>query len=69
MALIDEFDPNVLAKLESNFTETQEKKLARKVKNKMKRRKKPKKKVRVLGESDVEGADDLLPSEKSSIAE
>ena len=39
------------------------------MKNKMKRRKKPKKKVRVLGESDVEDADNLIPSEKSSIEE
>lgn len=69
LALIDEYDPNVLAKLEKNFTETQEKQLARKMKNKMKRRKKPKKKVRVLGDEDVEGNDDLLPSEKSSITE
>ena len=35
----------------------------------MKRRKKPKKKVRVLGESDVEDNDNLMPSEKCSIQE
>ena len=69
LALIDDYDPNILARLEKNFTESHEKKLARKMENKMKRRKKPKKKIKVLGDDEVEGNDALLPSEQSSIAE
>ena len=63
LALIDDYDPNILARLEKNFTESHEKKLARKMENKMKRRKKPKKKIKVLGDDEVEGNDALLPSE------